>query len=727
LDTAADRSWSTWCSRAPSLAADRSAVVERYRELLRQGRDAHDAERAAFAAVLAAPGFEPRGDLYERFLAKSAPDARRRYGVYFTPPEVVSAQVRLVEDVLRSHLGCPHGFSDERVAIVDPATGGGAYPQAILALAPHATERMWLFESQPGAAALAHAAGLPAREADALKCELHLDAEVVVCIGNPPYRRQTATDTARQQLDGFLPTDGGIHRKNLYNNYVYFWRWALRTACERRPGPAVVCFVTASSYLRGPAFGGMRRQLRSAFDDIWLIDLEGDHRAARTSDNLFAIRTPIAIALCVRYAAAAATSPATVHFTRPGGSRADKLAHLARVRTVADFEWRPAEATWTGPLDAARSTAYTTWPALTDLFPWQLSGAQLKRTWPIGITAEVLRARWHRLLQLRAEDRTAAFGPSRDRDISSSPLDLFDPAKRLQALSQLPADAPCREPVRYAYRPFDRHWVLPDARCGDFMRPSLWRICGPEQIFLTSMLTNVLGPGPAAIATRLVPDLDHFRGSFGARAVIPLWCDADATVPNVNPAWLQRLSNYYGLNVRPLALMGYCYALLAAPSYTRRFEEELRTPGPRMPLTRDRALFSEASAAGEALIRLHTYQSMPRGQAHLQACIDGYPTAYAYDPVAENLRIGNALLGPVAPEVWAYAVSGYRVLNGWLRRRIARTPGRSPLDAITPRGWSNALSDELLQLVWLLEATLAQYASLDAVLAEVTSGDLVVE
>src|SRR5207253_1045185 len=186
-------------------------------------------------------------------------------------------------------------------------------------------------------------------------------------------------------------------------------------------------------------------------------------------------------------------------------------------------------------------------------FPWQVSGAQLKRTWPIGPTAEVLRERWARLLD--SPERAAAFRPTRDRDPSSTPTDLQDPTMRLPAIQDLDAGEPCLEPVRYAYRAFDRQWVIPDARLGDFMRPVLWRVTGPRQVFLTSLLTNVIGPGPAAVATALVPDLDHFRGSFGARAVIPLWCDAAATRPNVTPGVLEELG------VTPPELLAYCYAL----------------------------------------------------------------------------------------------------------------------------------------------------------------------
>ncbi|MBV8718967.1 MAG: N-6 DNA methylase [Chloroflexi bacterium] len=713
-------------SRVRFLDADTLAVVERYRALQAAGLSAHEAEAHAFGELAAVPNSASPADLYERFLRACRPAERRQHGVYFTPPAVVHAQVQLVHALLQERLGCPDGFGNSRLAVIDPATGSGAYPMAIRQLAgADVTQRMWLFETQPGAAALARAHGLSVHESDALARKLELDAPVVVCIGNPPYRRRTATRAAKELVSDFAEAMDGVHRKNLYNDYVYFWRWALRTVCEVRGGAGIVCFVSAASYLRGPAFGGMRRKLRELLDELWLIDLEGDHLAARATHSVFPIRTPVAIALGVRYGQTVMRAPASVHFTRLGGSSAQKLERLEALRVLTDVEWQPAPLGWSDVLSSVRRTRYSEWPALTEIFPLQLSGAQLKRTWPIGVTPEVLRQRWRQLVAFAPYDRRAAFGPTRDRDVTSSPHDLIDATRRLTPLREVEADAPCPEPVRYAYRAFDRQWLLPDARLGDFLRPALWHRSGPRQVFLTTMLTNVLGPGPAAVATALVPDLDHFRGSFGARGVIPLWCDAGALRPNVTPHLQRHLAEHYGHAVAPRALMAYCYALLSAPSYTQRFEEELRVPGPRIPLTLDPRVFAHGAALGEWLLALHTYKRVVAGDTGVvQPVGETFPTSWRYEASTQVIHVGDGEIGAVPQTVWDFSVSGYRVLNGWLRHRIM--PRRkSPLDAIRPTTWSAVLTLELLQLIWLLEATLAQRGALDDLLDETASGSCV--
>src|SRR5207253_6926864 len=157
-------------------------------------------------------------------------------------------------------------------------------------------------------------------------------------------------------------------------------------------------------------------------------------------DNVFAIRTPVAVALGIRYAASRPEVPAAVHYVRIAGDRQAKLGALQRLQSLDDLTWRGATTDCFVP---RTDTAYARWPRLTDLFPWQVSGAQLKRTWPIGPTADVLRERWRRLLQLAPDERAAAFIQTRDRNVYSAPADLYQADARLTPLRELAPDTTC--------------------------------------------------------------------------------------------------------------------------------------------------------------------------------------------------------------------------------------------------------------------------------------------
>ncbi len=266
-------------------------------------------------------------------------------------------------------------------------------------------------------------------------------------------------------------------------------------------------------------------------------------------------------------------------------------------------------------------------------------------------------------------------------------------------------------------------------------RPELWRAYSPNQIYLTSLLTGILGEGPGAMVSGYVPDKHHFRGSFGGRDVIPLWRDAAATQPNVTGGLLETLSGEYGETVSPEDLFAYAYAVLGSPAFTESFSEELSIPGPRLPITKDNALFRRGADLGRWLVGLHTYGerfggSVPRGTARIEKAIpdtpEGYPEDYSYDEQNRTLRVGEGEIRPVNPEVYNYNVSGLEVVKSWLGYRRKNPTGRrsSPLDEIRPERWTGDMTRELLQLLWVLEATVDKEPELAALLEEIIASEV---
>ncbi len=247
------------------------------------------------------------------------------------------------------------------------------------------------------------------------------DTRVLVCIGNPPYDRQerSEADIARgvelkggwvrfgqqnlnDQTNGILKdftqpavdAGQGGHIKNLYNDYVYFWRWALWKVFEQSQDAGIISFITAASYLRGPGFVGMREHMRRTFDELWILDLEGDSLGARKTQNVFNIQTPVAIALGVRYGKPKPDEPAKVHYAKLEGRREGKLEQLAQIESFSGVTWQDCFSDWQAPFLPEGEADYYAWPLLTDLLPLQVGGVKAGRTWPVGVTKEVLSKRW---------------------------------------------------------------------------------------------------------------------------------------------------------------------------------------------------------------------------------------------------------------------------------------------------------------------------------------------
>ena len=83
----------------------------------------------SFAPEILAPqkdGRDPILYFYEDFLQTFDPAAREKYGVYYTPLEVVRYMTGALDRALRDNLGTK-GLRDPKVNILDPATGTGTF------------------------------------------------------------------------------------------------------------------------------------------------------------------------------------------------------------------------------------------------------------------------------------------------------------------------------------------------------------------------------------------------------------------------------------------------------------------------------------------------------------------------------------------------------------------------------------------------------------------------
>lgn len=588
------------------------------------------------------------------------------------------------------------------------------------------------------------------RLADRVKYDRHHN----VLIGNPPYDRVESEGTggfitARMRgtrAEGYRSLFDDIfddakantvfsHHASLYNLYVYFWRWAIWKVFEENSGPAVISMITASSWLDGPGFLGLRRLAREVADEIHVIDLHGDNKGSRRDENVFDIESPVAIVTMVRRGKGNRSEPASVRYTSYRGTRAEKLSQLTSLamgRTTpstgqASSDWH---ASFIPPSGGA---VWVSYPALIDLFPWQQPGCKFGRTWPLSPSREVLEERWKALVSIDDPDaRAAAFiTPSSGRTTRTK-------VAGLDRIADLDRDADHQPIVRYGYRSFDRQWAFNDPRMAKTESPSLWNAMSGTQVFMISKPTFRLGAGPAGVVTTGVPDLDHFRGSFGGKDVVPLYRDAAGT-PNADRAALDLIGEKLGKPVTVEQLFAYTFGVLAGADFTERFREALETPGPRVPLTSDPILFEKMVAHGERLIWLQTFGerfgtgSIPTSGIEWSVEPTRLPdgrTDLTYHAASETLHVADGSLSGVAQDVWDFSVSGMRILSKWFGYRMVKPAGRaassdSPLDHIRPTTWAPEWSDELIEIVAAIRQTLAVVPDGIALLNEIVAGPLI--
>lgn len=583
---------------------------------------------------------------------------------------------------------------------------------------------------------------------------------ITVVIGNPPYKDKAkglggwveAGSSGREApMDRWSPPRDwgvGLDAKHLKNLYVYFWRWATwkvfgsghgaTTGEPEKDHAGIVCYITASGFLNGDGFQKMRDDLRRDCSDIWIIDCSPEGNQPEVATRIFQdVQREVCIVLAARKPNENRSIPARVRYrSLPKGKREAKFTALNSIG-LNDSDWLEVGAGWRDTFAPVSTGAWADFPRLEDLFVQNTLGSMPGRTWVISPDERSLKLRWQKMIgTANLEEKERLFHPHMR---GGKPGDKHIHKKVAKTLGSIPASlsiiasesGDVTKPCRYGFRSFDRQWIIPDARLINQPSPILWDIYSPKQVHLTALQKASPTSGPAISFTSLIPDHDHYKGSFAGR-VFPLWANAAASESNVDPALLKHLTATYGKDVSPEDLMAYVAAVMSHSAFTERFSTDLVRPGLRLPLTASATLFAEATSLGREVIWLQSYgerfidasEDRPHGAPRLAkgdsptipagGSIPGapepLPDTMEYDPVLNRLHIGKGYIDNVPMRVWTYEVSGKNILRQWFSyRRLDRSRPvigdrrpPSPLDKIQPEHWPAEYTSDLIDLLNVL-------------------------
>ncbi|MFJ2555466.1 MULTISPECIES: type ISP restriction/modification enzyme [unclassified Streptomyces] len=567
------------------------------------------------------------------------------------------------------------------------------------------------------------------RRANALKANI----PVTVVIGNPPYDAKAENRGGWVErgsgehdvplLDSFRYPDNGRYEHMLKNMYVYFWRWAAWKVFDAHEDDrhGVVCFITPSGWATGPGGRGMRDYLRRTCDEGWIINLSPEGQRSDIATRVFPmVAQPLAICVFVRKAGVERSKDhrARVHYRALAGRRAEKFQQLREIG-LDDDGWRGTHVQRVRPFTPLTESGWEEFPALDSLFPWGSLGTTSNRAWVSSPSAETLRRRWVTLVrETDLADKGKLLKETRDRTLNTKKAPLPGQQAHPCPIGQEVSVRP--ELIRTALRSFDRQWLIADNRVLDYPRSELWASLQDGQLFLNQQSSHEIDSGPAVVATHLIPNTDHFNGR-GGRFMPALHTDGS---PNVPPGLLTFLARVLGTErITVTELAAYTVAVAGHSAFTERFCEELLTPGVRLPLTRNRALWDRAVALGNEVLWASTYGERctdaaggrPDGRIefpvgderqvrYLTRIGDGVPDRIHYDGDTRTLHIGEGSFAPVPEVVWAYDVGGMRVVNKWFGYRKASPSSKktSPLDDIHVEQWPQEWTRELIELLSVL-------------------------
>ena len=594
------------------------------------------------------------------------------------------------------------------------------------------------------------------------------EVPIQVCIGNPPYKDKAegkggwiedGGSAEKPLLDDFRAAGMGKYEYVLKNLYVYFWRWAFWKVFENsrrdfedtlnRAG--VVCFITADGYLSGPGFSGMREYIRRKSSRGWIINVTPEGKRPPQKNAVFAIETPVTIALFVREPDTDENTPAGLKYIALHGTFQQKMEALAKL-DLGSPEFTDVRSGWSDKFMPVTVSDWDSYPELPDFYASRFPGVKPNKTWVYAPSESVLQERWNKLvegndLDVRAErfketsstKTKTGKHPLPGDDTYQDSLESLDDQITREFFPTVP------NIVRMGYRSFDRQYLFADSRLLDRARPELWEHRVPDQIFIVEQHARNPQEGPGLYFSALIPDMNAFNNRGGR--VHP----ALNTVgkPNLTPEAERLLTARFG-GQAPAELVYYLAGVTGHPGYVRTFDTELQQAGIRVPLTSDTELWSRAVQLGMYVVWLHTYGERGEPLPGMTRVTDK-PTDGLYSMPVHEKSMGGAMpekkptftLGEddnhgeiafgasrwsnIKKAVFDYTVGGQQTIGLWAKYRLKKPIGRksSPLDDIVQQSWPSEWNTEFRELLCVLTHLVHLEPEQEQLLADILAGDLI--
>ena len=588
---------------------------------------------------------------YEPFLEAFDPELRKQLGVWYTPREIVQYMVARVDRALRDDLGIARGLADERVFVLDPCCGTGAFLVETLrrihessqglgaaageALRKAARERVFGFEIMPAPLVVAHlqiglaleqlgaplrddqqagvfltnaltgweetvteALAFPELQAERERAnEVKRERPILVVLGNPPYNgfAGVAVDEERELTDAYREVRGADvpspEGQGLNDLYVRFYRIAERRITERT-GQGVVCFISNYSWLDGLSFPGMRERYLDVFDTVRIDNLHGDRIISEYAPDGRTSETVFAVkgeSPGIRIGTAIAT------LSKTGDAREARVLYR-------DFDQARAEERRSVLLDSIGGPGAI--PEYVDLPHHVRLGLPFK---PAAVSDDWFE--WPSLVDLFP---TYFPGVKTGNDVLFVSHDRMALSERVDAHLAETHRAPPNDAqiVRYTYRPFDFRWVWWSATKGLLDRPrpeykphvfegNLWfsaaqhirKGAAEPQAAVTRQLgaSHVIERGASWFPVYVLDD------QFGELV------DGVRRTPNLSELALGYIESH---DATPADLFHHALATLHNPAYREANAGGLRMGWPRIPLPDDRQTLLASAERGRTLARL---------------------------------------------------------------------------------------------------------------------------
>jgi len=540
------------------------------------------------------------------------------------------------------------------------------------------------------------------------------DTPVMVVIGNPPYSGESVNKGKwiTHLMDDYKKEPGGkikLQEKNakwINDDYVKFIRYSQHFIEKNKEG--ILAFINNNSFLDNPTFRGMRWNLLTVFDKIYIIDLHGNSKKKECcpdgskDENVFDIQQGVSINIFVKQSKNKKLGE-IFHYDLYG-NRQYKYDFLLNHRLMdINFLKLPNVKPhyFFVKKDFEKENIYKKGFSLTDLFKVNSVGIVTARdAFTIHDSPQKVKQVINDFVLLENEEARSKYKLGKDvRDwkVSFAKNDLLK--SRLKESNI----------VKIAYRPFDHRYTYYTGTLKGFhCRPRgevMKHFIKGENVGIA--LCKQFKTGHQYVHTfisrQIIESSYVSNRTSEITYVLPLYLYSDIKEqhsqdqtkyrePNLNSEIVQKLSQLMKMNFTPekentndtfapIDICDYIYAVLHAPAYREKFKEFLKIDFPRIPYPKNKKIFWQLVEIGSELRTVHLLENQI-----VEKYITSYPNAgdnsvtksisqKSFEMIDSQNGTGRVWINDtqyfdnVPITAWEFYIGGYQPAQKWLKDR----------------------------------------------------------
>ena len=597
--------------------------------------------------------------IYETFYEKYDPDNADKWGIVYTPSEVVDFMVRSTEYLLSKHF--KKCLSDDDVTMLDPATGTGTFVTSILRhLKPSSVETKyrndifanevsilayyiaalnientyhiltgrscefenicWMDTLESGTKNFGKLSTYFPGQDNIKRISRQQTSDICVVIGNPPYNAFQDKFNKANPSDKYPDIDKRIeetyvkesstrNKNQQYDMYKRFLRWS----SERIKDNGMVAFVSNNSFLDAKADDGTRKVLYEEFDHIYTVNLKGNTRIPSWREEggkVFAQRARVGITITFFIKTGENSSNIQYAEVQDYMNREDKLKWLTD-NSLSTLQTEPivpkGKNKWLNQTDSNFDDLI---PVISDsddsIFEEISSGVTTQRdSWAHDFSKKSLKAKIKYFIGF--------YNKTLDRYNIEKPTDEFlkdwvgkkikwsdDIFKKLTqgfrpTYENTNIKAALYRPFTVKFQYFDKIVVDRERKFSSIFTKNR----SNKMISFSNPSTKI--PFQTLAATKIMD-----KGCIGSTQCIPLYMyRADGKAhSNVTKFGLELFHTHYSdKSITDEDVFYYTYAMFNDPKYQEKYKFDLESEFPRIPLAKN---FQTWAQIGKRLYDIHT-------------------------------------------------------------------------------------------------------------------------